>query len=75
MKITVVHGDTQVQISGAKSLKKAKSAVKDIFKSLPSVEVEENGEPNPIGFSVTASVERADPPEPEYMFTDDEESY
>lgn len=45
MKITIVHGDTQVQISGTKSLKKMKKAVKDIFEFLPQAEMEEAEEP------------------------------
>lgn len=67
MKITIVHGDTQVQISGTKSLKKMKKAVKDIFEFLPQAEMEEAEEPNPIGFSLGASIERATEPTIEYI--------
>lgn len=73
MKITVVHGDTQIQISGSKSLKKMKRAVQDIFDVLPGVAAESEPEPNPIGFSVSAQVEKASELETEYFFTDDEE--
>lgn len=73
MNITVVHGDTQIQISGAKSLKTAKKTIKDIFKMLPdSSVVSEEEEPNPIGFSVGASIERAEETV-EYIYDDDEE--
>lgn len=74
MKITIVHGDTQIQISGKHSLKKMKKAVKDIFDCLPANSVvEEEEEHTTIGFSVSATAERADPPPLEYFFTDDEE--
>lgn len=74
MKITIVHGDTQIQISGKHSLKKMKKAVKDIFDSLPVHNIEEEEEEHtPIGFSISATTERSDPLPPEYFFTDDEE--
>lgn len=71
MKLTVVHNDTQIQISGVKSLKKAKKAVKDILRYLPEAESIEHEEPNPIGFSLGATVERA--PEPVYEYVEEEE--
>lgn len=73
MKLTVVHGETQIQISGKHSLKKMKNAVKDILKSLPAHETEKEEESNPIGFSMGATIERSDPIPLEYFFTDDEE--
>jgi hypothetical protein len=61
MKVTIVHGATQIQISGTKSAKKSKKLIEDIFRLLPNEVVveEEEEEPNPIGFSVTATVERS----------------
>lgn len=61
MKIVVVHGDTQIQISGKQSMKKMKRAVKDILSSLPHEGVvEEDASSNPIGFVGHAQVEVAD---------------
>lgn len=73
MKITIVHGSTQIQISGAKSMKKSKKLIQDIFNLLPKeVEVEEEEpEPNPIGFSVGATTERAEETV-DYIWDDDE---
>lgn len=71
MKITVMHGDTTIQISGKHSLKKMKKAIKDILKVLPAVEEEVEEEPNPIGFSLGATIERA--PTIEYIWDDEEE--
>lgn len=73
MHITVIHGDTTIQISGKHKLKKMKKAVKDIFSYLPSEIVEEEPEPTPLGFAVTAQVEKSSELETEYFFTDDEE--
>lgn len=70
MKITVMHGETTIQISGKQSLKKMKKAVKDILVALPAAAVEEEEEPNPIGFSVGATVERAETID--YIWDDDE---
>lgn len=70
MKITVVHGETTIQISGKHGLKKMKKAVKDIIKSLPDQPVEEEPEPNPIGFSLGATVERAETIE--YIYEEEE---
>lgn len=73
MKITVIHGDTTIQISGKSSLKKMKKAALHIFNNLPAESEAVEEEPNPIGFSVGATVERSDALAPEYFFTDDEE--
>lgn len=70
MKLTVIHNDTQIQISGVKSLKKAKKAVKEILKQLPDVQVEEEEAPNPIGFSLGATIERAE--EITYIYEEEE---
>lgn len=72
MKITVVHGETQIQISGKHSMKKMKRAVKDILSALPQVELEEEEKPNQIGFTVDAITERAEELQQEFFFTDDE---
>ncbi len=71
MKITVMHGETTIQISGKQSLKKMKKAVKDILVALPDAVAEEEEEPNPIGFSLGATVERAETIE--YIWDDEEE--
>jgi len=70
MKLTVIHNDTQIQISGVKSLKKAKKAVKDILKRLPEATTVQEEESNPIGFSVGASIERSE--EPVYIYEEEE---
>lgn len=70
MHITVVHGDTTIQISGKHKLKKMKKAVKDIFSYLPDAPAEEEPEPNPIGFSLGATVERSETID--YIWDDDE---
>lgn len=69
MHITVIHGDTTVQISGKHKLKKMKKAVKDIFSYLPEASEPEEPEVNPIGFSLGATVERAETIE--YIWDDD----
>lgn len=74
MKITVMHGETTVQISGKDSLKNMKKAVKEILKVLPpevhTLETEE--EPNPVGFvALGSTMERADTLE--YIWDDGEE--
>jgi hypothetical protein len=71
MHITVIHGDTTIQISGKHNLKKMKKAVRDIFGYLPEQAVEEEPEANPIGFSLGATVERAETVE--YIWDDEEE--
>lgn len=69
MKLTVIHNDTQIQISGVKSLKKAKKTVKELFKHLPTGELAEEESSNPIGFTLGASIERAE--EPEYIYEEE----
>ncbi len=74
MKITVMYGETTVQISGKDSLKNMKKAVKEIIKALPTDvhPVEEEEEPNPVGFvAIGATVERAT--EVEYIYDEDYE--
>jgi len=71
MKITVIYGETQIHISGKKSLKKMKKAVEDIVSFLPpQVHHLETEESNPIGFTVGATLERA--PVPEFVWEEDE---
>lgn len=70
MHITVIHGDTTVQISGKHKLKKMKKAVKDIFSYLPDPPEPEEPESNPIGFSLGATVERAETIE--YIYEEEE---
>lgn len=72
MKLTVIHGETVIKISGKQSLKKMKEAVRDIIGYLPEAEVVEEEEPNPIGFTLGASMERA-PEEVEYIWDTEEE--
>lgn len=72
MKITVVYGETQIQVSGSKSLKKLKNTVIDLINSIPEQEVEEEEEPNPIGFSVSADTQIA-PETVDYIWDDDGE--
>lgn len=60
MKITVVHGDTVIKISGKKSLKKTKKAVKDIFNALPSEIPQEEEPKNQIGFTLSTYTEKAE---------------
>ncbi len=74
MKITVMYGETTVQISGKDSLKNMKKAVKEIIKALPTDvhPVEEEEEPNPVGFvALGSTMERADTLE--YIWDDGEE--
>ena len=69
MKISITHNGTFIQISGVKSIKKARKEIKKLLDYLPESQVVEE-ESNPIGFTVGATLERA--PVPEFVWEEDE---